>query len=134
VERAFVVVDMPFMSYEVSRQEAVRNAGRIMKETGAQAVKLEGGSPEIAETIAAIRRAGIPVMGHIGLTPQSVNALGGYRVQGRGDEDRARLLDEARLVEAGGAFAIVLEMLPGDLAREITSELTIPTIGIGAGI
>lgn len=133
VERALVVVDMPFLSYEVSRQDAVRNAGRIMKETGAQAVKLEGGTPEIAETIAAIRRAGIPVMGHIGLTPQSVNALGGYRVQGRGDEGRARLLDEARMVEAGGAFSIVLEMVPGALAEEVTAELSIPTIGIGAG-
>jgi 3-methyl-2-oxobutanoate hydroxymethyltransferase len=133
VERALVVVDMPFMSYQISRKEAVRNAGRILKETGAQAVKLEGGTPEIAETIAAIRRAGIPVMGHIGFTPQSVNALGGHRVQGRGDEGRARLIEEARYVESGGAFAIVLEMVPGGVAQEVTAQLAIPTIGIGAG-
>lgn len=134
VDRALVVVDMPFMSYEVSPAEAVRNAGRILKETGAQAVKVEGGSPQIAETIAAIRRAGIPVMAHLGLTPQAVHALGGYRVQGRGDEGRQQLLEESRRIEAAGAFAVVLEMVPGPLAGELTAALSIPTIGIGAGV
>lgn len=134
VDRALVVVDMPFMSYEVSPAEAVRNAGRILKETGAQAVKVEGGSPQIAETIAAIRRAGIPVMAHLGLTPQAVHALGGYRVQGRGDEAREQLLEESRRIEAAGAFAVVLEMVPGPLAGELTAALSIPTIGIGAGV
>ncbi len=134
VDRALVVVDMPFMSYEVSPAEAVRNAGRILKETGAQAVKVEGGSPQIAETIAAIRRAGIPVMAHLGLTPQAVHALGGYRVQGRGDEGREQLLEESRRIEAAGAFAVVLEMVPGPLAGELTAALSIPTIGIGAGV
>lgn len=133
VERALVVVDMPFMSYEVSPAEAVRNAGRIMKETGAQAVKLEGGNPRIAERIEAIRGAGIPVMGHLGLTPQSVHALGGYRVQGRGEESRNQLMGDAARIEAAGAFAVVLEMVPGPLAIDVTAQLRIPTIGIGAG-
>jgi 3-methyl-2-oxobutanoate hydroxymethyltransferase len=134
VERALIVVDMPFLSYQVSREEAMRNAGRILKETGAAAVKLEGGSPEIAETVAALTRMGIPVMGHLGFTPQSVNALGGYRVQGRDEDGRARLLEDASRLEAAGAFSIVLELVPGDLAREISQSLRIPTIGIGAGI
>lgn len=133
VRRALVVVDMPFLSYQVSREEAVRNAGRILKETGASAVKLEGGSPALAETIAAVVGAGIPVMGHLGFTPQSVHALGGHRVQGRSSEGRRQLIEEARRVQGAGAFSLVLELVPGDLAREISAELRIPTIGIGAG-
>lgn len=133
VSRALVVVDMPFLSYQVSREEAIRNAGRLMKETGASAVKLEGGSEEMVETVGAIVRAGIPVMGHLGFTPQSVHALGGFRVQGRDETARLRLIEEARRLEAAGAFSIVLELVPGDLARELSEELRIPTIGIGAG-
>ena len=133
VSHALVVVDLPFMSYQVSAREAVRNAGRIMKETGATGVKLEGGSPDMARTVAAIVAAGIPVMGHLGFTPQSVNALGGYRVQGREEADRARLLADATRLEEAGAFAIVLELVPGDLASEVTRAANVPTIGIGAG-
>lgn len=134
VKRGLVVVDMPFLSYQVSREEALRNAGRIMKETGASAVKVEGGSDALCDSVAAMVRAGIPVMGHLGFTPQSVHALGGYRVQGREEEARQRLIDEARRLEAAGVFSVVLEMVPGDLAREVTAELRIPTIGIGAGV
>lgn len=133
VQRALVVVDMPFLSYQVSREEAVRNAGRLMKETGAAAVKLEGGSEGIAATVAAIVEAGIPVMGHLGFTPQSVHALGGFRVQGRGETARVRLMEEARRLEQAGAFSIVLELVPGQVAADITGELQVPTIGIGAG-
>ncbi|HET8655540.1 MAG TPA: 3-methyl-2-oxobutanoate hydroxymethyltransferase [Longimicrobiaceae bacterium] len=133
VERALVVVDLPFLTYQVSREEAIRNAGRILQETGASAVKLEGGSPEIAETVAAIVGAGIPVMGHLGFTPQSVHALGGSRVQGREAGARERLVAEAVRIEAAGAFSIVLELMPGELAGEVTRSLSIPTIGIGAG-
>jgi 3-methyl-2-oxobutanoate hydroxymethyltransferase len=133
---ALVVGDMPFLSYQVSAQEAVANAGRLVKEGAAQAVKLEGGIT-MARTIEAIATVDIPVMGHIGLTPQSVHRMGGFRVQGRrhgkGPGNRERLLDDARAVEAAGAFALVLEGIPLDLAEEITAELTIPTIGIGAG-
>jgi 3-methyl-2-oxobutanoate hydroxymethyltransferase len=133
VERGLLVVDLPFLSYQVSREEAVRNAGRVLKETGASAVKLEGGSEEIADTVAAMVRAGIPVMGHLGFTPQSVHALGGFRVQGREKEARERLLAESRRLEAAGAFSVVLELVPGALAAELTQSLRIPTIGIGAG-
>jgi 3-methyl-2-oxobutanoate hydroxymethyltransferase len=130
--RALVVGDMPFGSYQASPEDAVRSAARFLKEGGAQAVKLEGG--EVArEAIARIAAAGIPVMGHVGLTPQSVHALGGFRVQGRGDAGRERVLADARAVEAAGAFAVVLEGIPADLAAEVTSVLRIPTIGIGAG-
>jgi 3-methyl-2-oxobutanoate hydroxymethyltransferase len=130
--RALVVADMPFLSYQVSAEEARRNAGRFLKEGGAAAVKLEGGT-EVAETVASIVAMGVPVMGHLGLTPQSVHAMGGYRVQGR-DEDRARqILDGARALEEAGAFAIVLEGVPGRLAARITAALGVPTIGIGAG-
>lgn len=134
VGRSLVVVDLPFLSYQVSPEEAVRNAGRVLKESGASAVKLEGGSPRIAETVMRIVEAGIPVMGHLGFTPQSVNVLGGNRVQGRDDEGRQRLLADARRLQDAGAFAIVLELIPGDLATEITRSLAIPTIGIGAGV
>ncbi|MDG2334258.1 MAG: 3-methyl-2-oxobutanoate hydroxymethyltransferase [Myxococcota bacterium] len=130
--RSLVVADMPFGSYQVGPEDAVRNAIRFVKEAGAQAVKLEGGAL-VAESIERIVRAQVPVMGHVGLTPQSVNTMGGYRVQGRGDEGRAQVLEDARAVQEAGAFAVVLEGIPADLGREITAELRIPTIGIGAG-
>jgi 3-methyl-2-oxobutanoate hydroxymethyltransferase len=133
VRRALVVVDLPFLTYQVSVEDALRNAGRVMKETGAGAVKLEGGSEAIADTVAALVRAGIPVMGHLGFTPQSVNALGGFRVQGRDEAAAQRMIEEARRLEAAGAFSLVLELVPGPLAAEITSAVGIPTIGIGAG-
>ena len=129
---ALVVADMPFMSYQVSPEEAVRNAGRLVKEGGAEAVKLEGGVKAV-ERIRGIVDADIPVMGHIGLRPQAVNAMGGYKVQGKEEAERSILLDDARAVEEAGAFAIVLEGMPAELACEITDNLSIPTIGIGAG-
>jgi len=132
LERALLVVDLPFLTYHVSREEALRNAGRVLQETGAQAVKLEGGSPRIADTVAAMVAAGIPVMGHLGFTPQSVHVIG-VRVQGKGGDARERIMAEARRLEDAGAFAVVLELMPGTLAAEITAELSIPTIGIGAG-
>ncbi|HUQ83726.1 MAG TPA: 3-methyl-2-oxobutanoate hydroxymethyltransferase [Gemmatimonadaceae bacterium] len=131
--RALVVVDMPFMSYQVSTEDALRNAGRIMKETNAQAVKVEGGDEGIAATVAAMTRAGIPVMGHIGFTPQSVNTLGGFRVQGRAPGDQERLVDEAKRLEAAGAFSVVLELVPAGVAKAVTEAVDIPTVGIGAG-
>lgn len=131
--QTFVVMDLPFLTYQVGPEDALRNAGRAMKESGIQAVKLEGGSPATCATVQRLVAAGIPVMGHLGLTPQSVHALGGYRVQGRRDDEAERLLDEARALEGAGAFAIVLELVPAPLARKISSALTIPTIGIGAG-
>jgi 3-methyl-2-oxobutanoate hydroxymethyltransferase len=133
VQRALVVVDLPFLTYQVSVEDALRNAGRVMKETGAGAVKLEGGSESIAGTVAALVRSGIPVMGHLGFTPQSVNVLGGFRVQGRDLAAAERMIEEAQRLEAAGAFSLVLELVPGRLAAEITSAVTIPTIGIGAG-
>ncbi len=129
--RAMVVIDMPFGSYEESPAQAYRNAARLMVETGAPAVKLEGGA-HMAETIAFLARRGVPVMAHIGLTPQSVNTLGGYKVVGREGEAEAVMAD-ARAVEEAGAFAVVLEKVPVGLAARITQDLTIPTIGIGAG-
>ncbi|MDO4799170.1 MAG: 3-methyl-2-oxobutanoate hydroxymethyltransferase [Bacillota bacterium] len=128
----FLVVDMPFLSYHINAEEAVRNAGRMIKETGANAVKLEGGA-DVAEQIKAILRAQIPVMGHIGLTPQSIHALGGFKVQGKSEEAARRLLDEALLLQELGCFSIVLEAVPDQLAALISSRLSIPTIGIGAG-
>lgn len=130
-KRALVVSDMPFMSYQVSIEQAVTNAGRFLKESGAQAVKLEGGS-EIAATIQAITRAGIPVVGHIGLTPQTIHAMGTYRMHGKTDDERKYLLDSAQAVANAGAFAVVLECVQEALAREITQTISIPTIGIGA--
>lgn len=130
--RAMVVCDMPFLTYQVSKEEAIRNAGRAMAETGCQAVKLEGGEA-IAPTVRALVDVGIPVMGHIGLTPQSVHALGGYRVQGRDLATGRRLRRDARALQAAGAFAVVLELVPAPLAAAISKSLTIPTIGIGAG-
>ena len=129
--RALVVSDMPFGSYQISEERAVENAIRCIKEGGAQAVKLEGVGRTLTR-ISGIVDAGIPVMGHIGFTPQSEHQLGGYRVQGRGD-DAQRLLDDAHAVEDAGAFGVVLEMVPGDLASKVTGELEIPTVGIGAG-
>jgi len=132
VERALLVVDMPFLSYQVSVEDALRNCGRVMKETGAQAVKLEGGTA-MAPTIRALVDIGIPVMGHIGLTPQSVHALGGHRVQGRTDESAARLERDAKALEEAGCFAMVLELVPAALAGRIADSLAVATIGIGAG-
>jgi 3-methyl-2-oxobutanoate hydroxymethyltransferase len=130
--RAMVVADLPFGSYQESAQQALQTAVRFMKEGGAHAVKLEGGR-QVAPQVAAIVRAGIPVIAHIGFTPQSEHALGGYRVQGRG-EAGDQLLDDALALQEAGAFAVVLEMVPADVAGRITKELTIPTIGIGAGL
>ena len=127
-----VVCDMPFMSSQCGVEDTLRNAGRLVKEGGAQAVKLEGGA-DFAPEIRALTRASIPVMGHLGLTPQSVNALGGYKVQGKSMGAAQKLLDDARAVQDAGAFALVLECVPAALAARITSELEIPTIGIGAG-
>ena len=133
VSRAMVVADMPFMSYQVSLEEALRNAGRFMKETGAKAVKLEGGR-EIIETIRAIVNAGIPVVGHLGLTPQYVHQLGGYRVQGKDTAAAEKMIDDALALEEAGVFAIVLECVPSPLGRLITEKLKVAaTIGIGAG-
>lgn len=131
-KQAFVVIDMPFMSYQASVEEAVRNAGRIMKETNCQAVKLEGGA-EYADRIKAIVQAGIPVVAHIGLTPQSFNALGGYKVQGKSLKQAQKLLADAKAVEEAGAFAITLECVPEALAKMITEQSSALTIGIGAG-
>ncbi len=133
VDRAMVVVDMPFMSYQLSVNEGFRNAGRIMKETSAGAVKLEGGK-RVTETIHEITTAGIPVMGHVGLTPQSINQFGSYRERGKNEEEAKEILEDAIAVEQAGAFAVVLEKIPAKLAEEITNKLSIPTIGIGAGI
>ena len=132
VRYAFVVGDMPFMSYNISREEAIRNAGRFLKETGCDAVKLEGGL-EVADTVRAVVEAGIPVMAHIGLTPQTVSKLGGFRVQGRDRAAARRLMDSARALEAAGAFSVVMECIPEMLAELITRSLHVPTIGIGAG-
>lgn len=130
---AFVVVDLPFLTYQVDENEAVRNAGRVLQETGAQAVKIEGGSPRMQALTARLVETGIPVMGHVGLTPQSVHALGGYRVQGRGDAGARRVQAEARGLAEAGAFAVVLEVVPQELAHAVTAALPVPTIGIGAG-
>lgn len=130
---ALVVGDMPFMSYQASVEQAVINAGRFVQEAGADAIKLEGGE-RVAESVRRIVEAGIPVMGHLGLTPQSVLAFGGYKVQARGEADQERLLREARLLEASGCFAIVLEGIPAKLGALVSRELHVPTIGIGAGV
>jgi 3-methyl-2-oxobutanoate hydroxymethyltransferase len=132
VKRALLVVDLPFLAYQESPQQAMHSAGRVLKETGAQAVKLEGGYPTMAQTIARLVQVGIPVMGHIGLTPQSVHQLG-YRQQGKTPAAEERILAEAIALEEAGAFAVVLEHIPTELGLRITQKLTIPTIGIGAG-
>lgn len=131
-KKAMVVADMPFMSYQVSVQEAVRNAGRFIKEAGAHAVKLEGGR-EILSHVKAITEAEIPVIGHLGLTPQAVLRMGGYRLQGKTAEQAKRIKEDALLLQEAGAVAIVLEVIPKELAKEITESIDIPTIGIGAG-
>ena len=132
-QSAMVVGDMPFLSYQTDKAEAIRNAGRFLKEANAEAVKLEGGT-QMAEIIRAIVNVGIPVMAHIGLTPQYVHALGGFKVQGKDEAAREKILADARAVQDAGAFAVVLEAMPASLAREIHKMLHIPTIGIGAGV
>ena len=132
-EQAMIVADMPFLSYQTDLRDARINAGRFIKEAGANAVKLEGGE-NAAATIRAIVDMDVPVMAHIGLTPQSINRMGGYKVQGRDDAQACQLLADARSVEEAGAFAVVLEGIPAGLAAEITASLSIPTIGIGAGV
>jgi 3-methyl-2-oxobutanoate hydroxymethyltransferase len=131
-DRTMVVADLPFMSYQVSVKEALRNSGRFLKETSASAVKLEGGL-EVADAVRAIVNAGIPVVGHLGLTPQSVHQMGGYKVQGKDESAAKKLLADARCLEEAGAFCLVLECVPTPLAKLVTESLQIPTIGIGAG-
>jgi 3-methyl-2-oxobutanoate hydroxymethyltransferase len=133
VKNALIVVDLPFLSYQTSIEMAIASSGRILKETGAQAVKVEGGYPAMVETVSRLVEIGIPVMGHVGLTPQSVHQSG-YRQQGQTEIDRERILTTAVELERAGAFAIVLEHIPSDLAKQITQTLSIPTIGIGAGV
>lgn len=130
-QRALVIGDMPFMSYQASSEDALRNAGRFLQ-VGAQAVKVEGGAA-VVDRVAAMTGIGIPVMGHLGMTPQSVHRYGGYKVQGKESDHAAALLKDAKALEAAGAFAIVLEAIPAELAKRVTEQLTIPTIGIGAG-
>lgn len=131
-KRALIVGDLPFMTFQVSREETMRNAGRLMKEAGVQAVKLEGGR-RVAETVHALVEAGIPVMGHLGLTPQSVNATGGFKVQGKTEAAARTILEDAVALEQAGVFSIVLELVPTELAALITERVSVPTIGIGAG-
>ena len=133
VRRALLVVDMPFLTWQVSEAQALENAARIMRESGASAVKLEGAGEESIRAVRALVRVGIPVMAHIGFTPQSVHALGGFRVQGREIDATPRLIDEARRLEEAGAFAIVLELMPAAVARAVSDAIAVPTIGIGAG-
>jgi len=132
VKRALLVGDMPFLSYQISPEEAVFNAGRFLQEAGAEAVKIEGGR-EMVETIGKLTGIGIPVMGHLGLTPQSIHQFGGYRVRGKSQDEAQQLIQDALDIEEAGCFSVVLEKIPSDLAREITRRLKIPTIGIGAG-
>jgi len=132
VQNTMVIGDLPFMSYQASVKEGVRNAGRFLKEAGASAVKIEGGA-EVADHIRAMTKSDIPVMAHIGLTPQSIHRMGGYKVQGKTEEAAKKLLDEAHIAEEAGAFSVLLEAMPINLAKKITEELSIPTIGIGAG-
>ncbi|WP_025270197.1 3-methyl-2-oxobutanoate hydroxymethyltransferase [Hippea sp. KM1] len=133
VRNALIVVDMPFMSYQADYVEAVRNAGRILKETGCDAVKLEGGR-EFVPTINSIVAAGIPVMGHLGLTPQSINIFGSYKARGKDEAEANKIKEDARFLQEAGVFSIVLESVPKQLAREITESVKVPTIGIGAGV
>jgi 3-methyl-2-oxobutanoate hydroxymethyltransferase len=132
-KRALIIIDMPFLSYQASIESAVLNCGRAIQETGVGAVKVEGGSPEMLDTVHALVRTGIPVMAHIGFTPQSVNTIGGARVQGREEEGAERLMEEAKGLEQAGAFGVVLELVPAAVSARITAAVTIPTIGIGAG-
>ena len=132
VERALVVADLPFLTYQVSIEEAMRNAGRLMQEGGASAVKLEGGA-RVVDVVRRLNESGIPVMGHLGLTPQSVHALGGFRQQARDEASACALIADAKALQEAGAFAIVLESIPASLAKQVTASVEIPTIGIGAG-
>ncbi len=132
VRRSLLVVDMPFLSYQASEERAILNCGRVMQETGADAVKVEGGSSEMVRTVAALTRIGIPVMAHLGFTPQSIRTLG-MRVQGRETADADRMIEHAQALEGAGAFSLVLELIPTDVAGRVTDVLSIPTIGIGAG-
>ena len=132
VERALLIVDMPFLTYQVSVEDAKRNVGRVMQQTGANGVKLEGGTA-VAETVHALVDIGVPVMGHVGFTPQSVHALGGARVQGRAPDAAERIIADARALEAAGAFSLVLELMPSPVAARVTEAVAIPTIGIGSG-
>ncbi|HSM80960.1 MAG TPA: 3-methyl-2-oxobutanoate hydroxymethyltransferase [Nodosilinea sp.] len=134
VKQALLVVDLPFLSYQTSFEDAIRAAGCMLKEAGAQAVKLEGGHAAVVETVRRLVQWGIPVMGHVGLTPQSVNQFGGFRKQGTSETEASRIFAEAQALETAGAFSVVLEHIPTDLARDITKALSIPTIGIGAGL
>ena len=131
-KRSFIIIDMPFLTYQINKEEALRNAGRIIQETGSQGVKLEGGK-EIIEAVKLITGAGIPVVGHLGLTPQSAGQLGGFKVQGKDPAAARKMIEDALLLEEAGSFLLVLECVPWQLAREITEKLTIPVIGIGAG-
>jgi 3-methyl-2-oxobutanoate hydroxymethyltransferase len=131
-KNAMVIGDMPYLSYQISIEDAVRNAGRFLKEAGAQAVKVEGGR-EVRDIVEAMTKSEIPVMSHIGLTPQAIHRMGGYKVQGKTEEAAKRLKEDARILQEAGAFSLILEAIPAELAKEITEELTIPTIGIGAG-
>ncbi|MTI82159.1 MAG: 3-methyl-2-oxobutanoate hydroxymethyltransferase [Firmicutes bacterium] len=133
VKRAMVVADMPFMSCHISEEETMRNAARLMQEGGAKAVKIEGGH-QVINVVKKLTDAGIPVMGHLGLTPQSVNQIGGFRVQGKTAADAQQLIDDAKVLQDAGIFALVLECIPAQLAKKVTAELDIPTIGIGAGV
>ncbi len=133
VSRALLIVDMPFLTYQIDESRAIENCGRVMQQTGAQGVKIEGGSERIARTVERLVEIGIPVMGHVGFTPQSVNAMSGARVQGRGEESAVKVAADAKRLADAGAFSIVLELVPADLASRITSEVSVPTIGIGAG-
>jgi 3-methyl-2-oxobutanoate hydroxymethyltransferase len=133
VSRALLIIDMPFLTYQVTAEDALRNCGRVMQETEAEAVKLEGAGETVVRAVRAVTGAGIPVMGHLGFTPQSVHALGGARVQGREQAAADRLVEDARRLEDAGAFSIVLELLPADVAAAVTEAVSVPTIGIGAG-
>ncbi len=132
VKRALLIADMPFLSYQTSPEVALANAGRFLQEAGAEAVKIEGGR-EMVETVAKLTGVGIPVMGHLGLTPQSIHQFGGYRVRGKSPEEAQRLIQDAQMIEQAGCFSLVLEKVPSELAEKITEGLKIPTIGIGAG-
>jgi len=132
VDKALVVADLPFMSYQITPNEALRNAGRMMKEAGVEAIKLEGGQA-VAESIKKITGAGIPVMGHLGLTPQSINKFGSYKVRAKEKQEAQQLIEDAKALEQAGCFSIVLEKIPAELAKKVTSSINIPTIGIGAG-
>lgn len=133
LRRAMLIVDMPFLTYQVSVEDALRNCGRVVQETGAAAVKIEGASEPVLQAVRALAEVGVPVMGHLGLTPQHLLAFGGFRVQGREAAAAQRLLDDARRLQDAGAFSLVLELMPSELATRITDALSIPTIGIGAG-